>query len=333
MGDSITAGTRHASAFVASIGVLIALAVLAGGCATMPSERATRSALRPELHEVSPNEEPDCIALITRDPTAPPGATPAGAAQAGAACGACACRDGDRVAIVPPKDALPPAEENGGSARPPRPEEELQRLMDGNKRFAEGEAENIERWPKRADDAEAPRPTAMVLACSDWELLPEAAFDTPPGELFVVRVAGNVADAAVVESARYAVERYDISLIVVLGHEDCGAVQAAIHTDEAVEGRRAGLSVPPGEERAEVAHDAEGRLPEVIPAAEDAVDVAVQANVDEVVDHLREADPALSRLVADGKLKIVGAFYDGENGLVTLHPEEPRAEVAETPRE
>ena len=344
MGDSITVttghansrstpGPRHASSFVAGAAVLIALAVLAGGCSTATSARATRAALRPELHEVAPNEEPDCIALVTQDPTAATGALSAiAAARAGAGCSACACRDGDRVALVPQEGATPRAEENGDAA-PPQPEEELQRLMDGNKRFAEGEAENLERWPKRPHEAEAPRPKAMVLACSDWELLPEAAFDVPPGELFVVRVAGNVADAAVIESARYAVERYDIPLIVVLGHEDCGAVQAAVHTDEAVEGRRAAVSVPRGEERAEVAHDAEGRLPEVVPAAEDATDVAVQANVDEVVDHLREADPALSRLVADGKLKIVGAFYDGSNGLVTLQEEGAKTEVTEVPRE
>ena len=332
-----TAG-RGAAATLARVGGLITVSLLAGGCSA-GSSGATASApaaLRPELHEVAPNADPDCIALVTRDPVAPPaGADAEAAASPAAGCTDCACDAGDRVAIDMPRELAPVVEDGDADAAPP--EAQLQRLMDGNKRFAEGEAENIERWPQRPADAAAAaprRPAAMVLACSDWALLPEAAFDAEAGELFVVRVAGNVADAAVIESARYAVQRYEIPLIVVLGHENCGAVHAAIVDDEAMEGRRANGPVPAGEERAQAAHDAEGRFPELAGADEAGpMDGAVEANVEEVVDHLRAADPELTRLVADGKLKIVGAVYDARNGLVTLQPETPATEVAETPRD
>jgi carbonic anhydrase len=317
---------RRAAGILARAGGLVTVSMLVGGCSLPPSgeraARASRGAVRPEFHETRPNPEPDCIALVTQDP-----APARRASEASPGCSACACRDAGGPLTL----RNPPSPERDGEPGPAAPagaEDELQRLMDGNKRFVEGEAENLVRGPQppAAEGAER-RPVAMVLACSDLEVPPEAAFDAAAGELFVVRVPGHVADAAAVAGARFAVEQFDIALIVVLGHADCGALHRPLADEDAVEGRPAGLTVPRGEALARPAHDAEGRA-EGSPA-----DAAVEAHVDEVVDHLRrDADPALSRLVDDGKLTIVGALYDGTNGLVTLQPDpaEPLAAVADT---
>jgi carbonic anhydrase len=332
---------------------LLTASVLAGGCSLLPfggGAKHEQHALRPQLHEAKPNAQPDCIAEVT--PTdvadiaddvadAPGVSEPAATADASDApgqapgCTTCACKPADTSATAKASirpNAPPPALIEGSGAigfvpaTAPAAEEALQRLMDGNKRFVEGEAENVYRLAQRpGGDARRQRaPGAMVLACADWSIQPESAFDARAGELFVVRVVGNVADAAVVDSARYAVEQYDVPLIVVLGHEECAAAGAGRKGDlevEAVEGRTAAHAL-----------DADG-APEGEPAAASEAVRAVHANVEEVVAHLRRADPVLSARIASGELKIVGACYDERNGQIALEPEMPPTEVTATPRE
>ncbi|HYW74331.1 MAG TPA: carbonic anhydrase [Pyrinomonadaceae bacterium] len=148
-------------------------------------------------------------------------------------------------------------------------------------------------------------PHAEILSCADSRVPPEILFDQGLGDLFVVRVAGNVATDTEIGSLEYGAEHLHIPLLVVLGHESCGAVTAAVQ---------------PGE--------AEGHIKALVdlikPAVEksrgqpgDPVNNAVRANVQLVVQQLRTSTPVLAELVAQGKLKIVGGVYSLKSGQVT----------------
>ena len=148
-------------------------------------------------------------------------------------------------------------------------------------------------------------PHAEILSCADSRVPPEIVFDQGLGDLFVVRVAGNVATDTEIGSLEYGAEHLHIPLLVVLGHESCGAVTAAVQGGEA-EGHIATLVslIKP-------AVDKSRGLPG------DPVANAVRSNVQMVVRQLRSSTPVLSDLVAHGKLKIVGGVYSLETGEVT----------------
>ena len=148
-------------------------------------------------------------------------------------------------------------------------------------------------------------PHAQILGCSDSRVPPEIIFDQGLGDLFVVRVAGNVATDTELGSLEYGAEHLHIPLIVVLGHESCGAVTAAVQGGE-VEGHITALVslLKPAVEKSQ-------GLPG------DPVANAVRANVKLVVAQLRASGPILSKLVTEGKLKIVGGVYSLETGKVT----------------
>ena len=147
------------------------------------------------------------------------------------------------------------------------------------------------------------------MSCSDSRVPPEIVFDEGLGDLFVVREAGHIADAATLGSVEYAVEHLHVRLVVVLGHEHCGAVTAArevITRDARPEGHIITLvdAIRPAVERA-------ARLPG------DPVHRTVAANVDLVVDLIRGSHPILSSHLADGSVKVVGGIYDLHTGAVT----------------
>ena len=148
-------------------------------------------------------------------------------------------------------------------------------------------------------------PHAEILSCADSRVPPELIFDQGLGDLFVVRVAGNVATDTEIGSLEYGAEHLHIPFLVVLGHESCGAVTAAVKGGEA-EGHIAALVnlIKP-------AVDKSRGLPG------DPVANAVRVNVEMVVQQLRSSTPVLSTLVAEGKLKIVGGVYSLETGKVT----------------
>jgi carbonic anhydrase len=148
-------------------------------------------------------------------------------------------------------------------------------------------------------------PHAEILSCSDSRVPPEIVFDQGLGDLFVVRVAGNVATDTELGSLEYGAEHLHIPLVVVLGHESCGAVTAAVQGGEA-EGHIAALVnlIKPAVEKSST-----------MPG--DKVANAVRTNVQLVVQQLRASTPVLSELVAHGKLKIVGGVYSLETGKVT----------------
>lgn len=147
-------------------------------------------------------------------------------------------------------------------------------------------------------------PHAEILSCADSRVPPEIIFDQGLGDLFVVRVAGNVATDTEIGSLEYGAEHLHIPVLVVLGHESCGAVTAAIQGG--AEGHIATLVslIKPAVDKS---HGLPG----------DPVANAVRANVQLVVQQLRSSTPILSELVAHGKLKIVGGVYSLATGEVT----------------
>jgi carbonic anhydrase len=152
-------------------------------------------------------------------------------------------------------------------------------------------------------------PHAEILSCSDSRVPPEIIFDQGLGDLFIVRVAGNVASDTELGSLEYGAEHLHVPLIVVLGHESCGAVTAAMQGGPP-EGHIAALVdlIKPAVEKT---HGMPG----------DPVANAVRLNVEMVVKQLRSSTPILSELVAHGKLRIVGAVYSIETGSVTWLPD------------
>lgn len=188
--------------------------------------------------------------------------------------------------------------------------EALQKLLDGNQRYTEAKATHPEQNRERREEiAKAQHPFATVLTCSDSRVAPEIIFDQGLGDIFEVRVAGNVADDAVVGSVEYAAEHLNTPLVVVLGHERCGAVEAAVKGGEI-----------PGHIRS--------LTKEIKPAVEvgkkqpgDLVDNVVRINIARVVEKLKTSKPILAELVKEHKLTIVGAYYDLDDGTVKVLPQ------------
>jgi carbonic anhydrase len=187
------------------------------------------------------------------------------------------------------------------------PDLALRELRAGNRRYVAARVVRPhQNAARRALVAKGQHPFAVVIGCADSRVPPEIVFDQGLGDLFVVRVAGNIADDAVLGSVEYAVEHLGARLIVVLGHERCGAVQAALQGGET-----------PGHVAA---------LVEAIGPAVDAVrgqpgdvlDRAVKANVGRVVGEVKSSKPVLAPLVEAGKVRVVGGYYHLASGAVEL---------------
>ena len=205
----------------------------------------------------------------------------------------------------------------GLAARPAQardPDSVLARLLEGNKRFVSGQLVHPGRKPEDfAPLAEGQAPLAIIVGCADSRVSPEVVFDQGVGDLFVVRVAGNVVSGAgpfIKGSIEFAVAELGARLILVLGHEACGAVKAAVaHIDA--------NDTLPGAIR---------DLVEVIrPAAAavrgkpgDQLENAIKANVAMGVERLKGLDPILAGLVKKGDVKVVGAVYKLRTGVVEL---------------
>jgi len=191
-----------------------------------------------------------------------------------------------------------------------------QALLDGNQRWADGEAVHPDTDVEyREGLAEGQEPRAAVFTCVDSRVAPELVFDTGVGDIMITRTAGNVYDPLVSESVSYGPAALEAPLLVVMGHQKCGAVTAA---HEALLAEEEGTE--PEEE-----HDY--ALPETVealrPAYEaskgesgDPVDAMIKANVLLTIEALK-GHPNLAELVTDGELTVVGAVYSLETGLVT----------------
>ena len=185
----------------------------------------------------------------------------------------------------------------------------LQELMEGNKRYVASKPTRPDQTAEyRAEVAKGQHPFAVIVGCSDSRVPPEIVFDQGLGDLFVIRVAGNVVDDEALGSIEFAAEEFKLPLVVVLGHERCGAVKATIDALE-----------KGGEVPGHIKSLVEAIKPSVEKAKEqpgDLLDNAVRANVQRVVEQLRTTGPILSELVNAGKLRIVGTRYDLDTGAV-----------------
>jgi len=191
------------------------------------------------------------------------------------------------------------------------PDAALQRLMLGNERYAANAPEQKDFSAGRAARVSAQFPIAAILSCSDSRVSPELAFDAGPGDLFVVRLAGNFLDDDGLASLEYAVRFLGVPLLMVLGHTNCGAVAAAVKVVM---------------DRAELP----GHLPELIKSIEPAVIVAhgrhsgdlvaaaIEENVKLNVKRMHDDEPILSEALASKAIAAYGGIYDLATGKVSL---------------
>ncbi|MBD2100466.1 carbonic anhydrase [Leptolyngbya sp. FACHB-261] len=191
--------------------------------------------------------------------------------------------------------------------RPVDPDASLKRMMDGNQRFVQQKRASPNQSQLRLQEtAQAQYPFAAMLSCADSRVPSEIVFDQGVGDLFVVRVAGNVVTPETIGSLEFSSAVLGSQLIMVLGHERCGAVAAAVKGDP-LPGRIGSFveTIKPAVERVR------GR-------PGDAVENAVIANVQYQVSLLKENSVILAQLIRDGKLKIVGGRYDLDTGEVRI---------------
>jgi carbonic anhydrase len=210
------------------------------------------------------------------------------------------------------------------------PAEAMSRLKEGNGRYTSGNQqhphessqertymatasyENLgmtaaEAATRRTELKTSQHPFAIVLSCSDSRVPPEIVFDQGLGDLFVIRVAGNVIDDQSLGSIEYGVDHLAVRLIVVLGHQRCGAVKAARETIAA-------KTEAPGHIQSLVT----AIKPAVEATAKDDLDATIKANVKDVVQALRSSTPILKGEVDSGKIQVIGGYYSLDTGAVTF---------------
>jgi carbonic anhydrase len=200
--------------------------------------------------------------------------------------------------IVTPQNVIPPSEA-------------LDRLMQGNARYAANEPNERDFSHDRAERAKSQYPIAAVLSCADSRVSPELLFDQSPGDVFVVRLAGNFLDDDGFASLEYAVKFLGAPLVMILGHTNCGAIDAAIKVV------KEGIELP-------------GHLPELIKSIKPAViaaharhpsdllAAATEENVRLNMKRLVENEPIMTEPLAAKKLAIAGGVYDIATGKVNL---------------
>jgi len=212
---------------------------------------------------------------------------------------------------------------DSGAGMPP--DEALQKLMDGNKNFVENKLTNaaMSDAATRTSLAKSQKPYAVILTCSDSRVPPEIVFDKGLGEIFVVRVAGNIPDPVVLGSIEYAAEHLGSTLIMVLGHERCGAVTATVDS----KGKSTGSPnidaivkvIQPSVKLAARDCDAcKGEKKCAETKKNEFVECVIDANAKTVAADLTKKSMILKHLVEEKKIRIVAAKYDLDDGMVTL---------------
>ena len=202
------------------------------------------------------------------------------------------------------------------SEPPPKTSPSAEMVLDwvryGNERHVQGKYvywhQSLDR---RREVARQERPHAVVLTCSDSRVPPELLFDQGIGDLYVVRVAGNVAGEKELGSIEYAVEQLGAPLVVVLGHQRCHAVETAVRGGE-LSGHIGSIVASLSPAVAQARRMGGG----------DVADQAIRINVQTVAEQLRSSEPVLSRLVRAGMLKIAGGYYSLDSGEVSWLPNE-----------
>jgi carbonic anhydrase len=200
-------------------------------------------------------------------------------------------------------------------------QEALERLKAGNRRFAAGTPRDDAQLShsRRVEIEKQQQPFAIILGCSDSRVPAELVFDQGLGDLFVIRVAGNIVAPSLVGSIEFAAERFGSRLVVVLGHSQCGAIQATLdHLSDPTDIRSKNLRsiidcIRPSVEtllRTESESDRDAL-----------VHRAVRANVESSVNHLRHGSEILEELIRDDGLRVVGSEYSLDTGTVEFFDE------------
>ncbi|MEW6584829.1 MAG: carbonic anhydrase [Nitrospirota bacterium] len=191
-------------------------------------------------------------------------------------------------------------------------DEALQKLMDGNKRYADGSLAKKDVGQTRRTElsTKGQKPFAIVVACSDSRVPPEILFDQGLGDIFVIRVAGNVVDPIALGSIEYGAEHLHSPLLFILGHTKCGAVTATLEATGKAEGNIGAI------------------VKEIMPAAktakkkggtkEEMLETAIHENVKNVYKDIMKSSPIIAHLAEKGELKIVGGEYDITTGKVAM---------------
>ena len=188
------------------------------------------------------------------------------------------------------------------------PTEAISKLKEGNGRYTGGNLQHPGQTAERRTElAKTQHPFATIVSCSDSRVPPEIVFDRGLGDLFIVRVAGNVINDEGLGSIEYSVDHLGTRLILVLGHQSCGAVKAARETI-AAKGKA------PGHIESLVA----AIKPAVKATAKDDLDTTIKANVKNVVQALRSSTPILKAKVDSGDVQVIGGYYSLDTGAVTF---------------
>lgn len=189
------------------------------------------------------------------------------------------------------------------------PDKALEALLEGNKRFAAGKSTH-KKWEEEARRAQSASqaPFAVILGCADSRSPPEIIFDQGLGDLFVVRVAGNVVGDTELASVEFAVAHLDSSVVMVLGHEQCGAVKTAITETQQLS------------ELSTIYPMILSNVKRCKQQVKDKLTRAIQCNALGSVQQLKQST-VLSSHMEENKVKIVAAFYDFDTGKVSIIPE------------
>jgi carbonic anhydrase len=213
--------------------------------------------------------------------------------------------------VVPPAEAISRLKEGNGrfaSGNPQHPhessEERTQMATKSHENLGMSAADAAK---QREELANAQRPFAVIVGCADSRVPPEIVFDQGLGDLFVLRVAGNVIDDHSLGSVEYAVDHLGVRLMVVLGHQRCGAVKAAKETIAAK-----------GKAPAHIQSLVTAIRPAVEATASGDLEATVKANVKDVVQALRSSTPVLKAKVDSGDVRVAGAYYSLDTGTVTF---------------
>lgn len=184
------------------------------------------------------------------------------------------------------------------------PDNSIQKLKEGNARYINNQTIHPDQGADRRENTIGKQnPFAVIVGCSDSRVPPEIIFDQGLGDLFVVRVAGNIVGPVELDSIEYAADGLQTPLIMVLGHENCGAVTAVL-------------------ENQNITEEIENIAPYIKPAIEESKNMpgdrltnAIKTNVKLVVEHLKTT-PVIKRLIKEKKIKIIGGFYVLSDGHV-----------------
>ncbi len=196
----------------------------------------------------------------------------------------------------------------------------LARLVEGNKHFVSGNMAQVDLGSSRRNElAAGQHPHAIIVTCSDSRVAPEHIFNEGLGDIFVVRVAGNVLDPVALGSVEYAAEHLHAPLLVLMGHDKCGAVSAAVDAKGEPEGNIGAIikMIQPAVKKAK----AKGGSKEEI------IDNAIRENVADSYSTVLEKSPVLKHMIESGELKVVAGVYHLASGQVETLPLETKAQA------